>query len=111
MPLPIIAVAGAKILTAVKGMTLAKGTAVASKTGFFKKIGQGISNMFNKGVSNTDTYGNPFGKFGQALGSMFRKDSGSNQSNNSGVYPPNTISQYLPISIIGLLAYLIFKKK
>lgn len=108
MPIPIIAVAGAKILTAVKGMTLAKGATVASKTGFFKKIGQGISNMFNKGKSNTDMYGNPLGKFGQALSQMFRKDQ-PQQSNDYGV-SASPITQFLPISIIGIIAYLIFKK-
>ena len=111
MPLPILAVAGAKILTAVKGMTVAKGAAVASKTGFFKKIGTSLTNMFNKGASNTNEYGNPFGKIGQAIGQMFRKDSTPNaNSNNQGVYPPNTLTQYIPISIVGIIAYLIFKK-
>lgn len=108
MPIPIIAAAAAKIGLAVKGMTVAKASGAVAKGNFFSKIGNGIKNMFSKGRTNVDQYGNPFGKLGQAIGNMFRKDSTPNY--DYGVTPTNSISNYLPLGIVGFILYLILKK-
>jgi hypothetical protein len=110
MPLPALAAIAAKVGAAVKGMTVSQAVGVTAKKGIFTKIGQGISNMFQKGKSNVDEYGNPFGKFGQAVGNLFRRDSSPQKQNTGPTIAPSTLTQILPISIVGIIVYLIFKK-
>lgn len=110
MPLLKLGAIASKIGGAVKNLTT-KVSSSAKGSKFFTKIGDGVKNMFSKGRTNIDEYGNPFGKLGQAVGNMFRKDSTpNNNTNGGGDNTTNSISNYLPFGIVGLILYLILKK-